>query len=89
MTECRDEGGFTFWPANYQDVFFRQEANPCADYLKRKICKTVKDPVVAEELIPRTTHTEPSARRSIATLTRRISATLTPSRFSRSRAAGF
>ena len=31
-----------------------QEANDlCADYIKRKIRKTVKDPVVAEKLIPK------------------------------------
>jgi cyclohexanone monooxygenase len=49
-----DAGGFAFWLANYQDMFFSQEANDlCADYLKRKIRATVKDPVVAEKLIPK------------------------------------
>ncbi|MGQ0618727.1 MAG: flavin-containing monooxygenase [Panacagrimonas sp.] len=49
-----DLGGFAFWLANYQDLFFNQEANDlCADYLKRKIRKAVKDPVVAEKLMPR------------------------------------
>ena len=49
-----DAGGFAFWLANYQDMFFSQEANDViADYLKRKIRETVKDPVVAEKLIPR------------------------------------
>jgi cyclohexanone monooxygenase len=49
-----DEGGFAFWLANYQDMFFSQEANDlCADYIKRKIRKTVKDPVVAENLTPK------------------------------------
>ncbi len=49
-----DAGGFAFWLANYQDMFFDQEANDlCADYIKRKIRKTVKDPVVAEKLIPK------------------------------------
>jgi len=49
-----DEGGFAFWLANYQDMFFNQEANDlCADYIKRKIRNTVKDPVVAEKLIPK------------------------------------
>src|SRR5208282_5772349 len=48
-----DAGGFAFWLANYQDMFFSQEANDlCADYIRRKIRKTVKDPVVAEKLIP-------------------------------------
>src|SRR6185312_454311 len=29
-----DEGGFAFWLANYQDMFFDQQANDlCADYL--------------------------------------------------------
>ena len=49
-----DAGGFAFWLANYQDMFFNQEANDlCAEYIKRKIRKTVKDPVVAEKLIPK------------------------------------
>ena len=49
-----DAGGFAFWLANYQDMFFSKEANDvCADYLKRKIRKTVQDPVVAEKLIPK------------------------------------
>src|SRR5215472_14617841 len=49
-----DEGGFAFWLANYQDMFLSQEANDlCADYIKRKIRKTVKDPVIAEKLIPK------------------------------------
>jgi cation diffusion facilitator CzcD-associated flavoprotein CzcO len=35
-------------------MFFNQEANDlCADYIKRKIRNTVKDPVVAEKLIPK------------------------------------
>jgi len=49
-----DTGGFAFWLANYQDMFFDQKANDlCADYLKRKIRNTVKDPAVAEKLIPK------------------------------------
>jgi cation diffusion facilitator CzcD-associated flavoprotein CzcO len=49
-----DAGGFAFWLANYQDMFLNQEANDlCADYIKRKIRKTVKDPIVAEKLIPK------------------------------------
>jgi cyclohexanone monooxygenase len=48
-----DTGGFAFWVANYEDMLINQEANDlCADYLKRKIRQTVKDPVVAEKLIP-------------------------------------
>ena len=50
-----DDGGFGFWLANYQDMFFSNEANDIiADYLKRKIRATVNDPVVAEKLIPKT-----------------------------------
>src|SRR4030095_788515 len=50
-----DNGGFGFWLANYQDMFFVKEANDvCADYLKRKIRATVKDPAIAEKLIPKT-----------------------------------
>jgi len=49
-----DEGGFAFWLANYQDMRVSQEANDlCADYVKRKIRKIVKDPLVAEKLIPK------------------------------------
>ena len=49
-----DAGGFAFWLANYQDMFFDQKANDlCADYIKRKIRTTVKDPTVAEKLIPK------------------------------------
>jgi cation diffusion facilitator CzcD-associated flavoprotein CzcO len=49
-----DAGGFAFWLANYQDMFFDQKANDlCADYIKRKIRKTVKDPAVAGKLIPK------------------------------------
>jgi cyclohexanone monooxygenase len=50
-----DAGGFSFWLANYQDMFFSKEANDlCAAYLIRKIRSTVKDPAVAEKLIPKT-----------------------------------
>ena len=49
-----DAGGFAFWLSNYQDMFFSPEANElCADYIRRKIRKTVKDPAVAERLIPK------------------------------------
>src|ERR1700733_5430087 len=50
-----DAGGFAFWLANYQDMFFSKEANDViADYLKRKIRSIVNDPVTAEKLIPKT-----------------------------------
>jgi cyclohexanone monooxygenase len=49
-----DAGGFAFWLANYQDMFFDEKANDViADYIKRKIRATVKDPVVAEKLVPK------------------------------------
>ncbi len=49
-----DVGGFDFWLANYQDMLVDQEANEiCADYIRRKIRKTVKDPAVAERLMPK------------------------------------
>jgi cyclohexanone monooxygenase len=35
-------------------VFVKETNNLCADYLKRKIRATVKDPAVAEKLIPKT-----------------------------------
>ncbi|WP_089721943.1 flavin-containing monooxygenase [Candidatus Entotheonella palauensis] len=49
-----DAGGFAFWLANYQDMLFVQEANDiCADYIRRKIRSTVKDPAVVEKLMPK------------------------------------
>jgi cation diffusion facilitator CzcD-associated flavoprotein CzcO len=49
-----DAGGFAFWLANYQDMFFSKEANDIiSDYLKRKIRSTVNDPVVADKLTPK------------------------------------
>ena len=50
-----DEGGFRFWLGNYQDMFFVREANElCGDFIKSKIRRIVKDPAVAEKLIPTT-----------------------------------
>lgn len=47
-------GGFPFWIANYQDVFFSKEANDeCVDYMARRIREKVKDPAIAEKLIPK------------------------------------
>src|ERR1700682_6169310 len=49
-----DAGGFAFWLANYQDMFFSKEANDViADYLKRKIRSIVNDPGTAERLTPK------------------------------------
>ena len=50
-----DAGGFAFWLANYQDMFFSKEANDViAEYLKRKIRSIVNDPAIAEKLTPKT-----------------------------------
>jgi cation diffusion facilitator CzcD-associated flavoprotein CzcO len=47
-------GGFSLWLANYADMLVDPQANELvADYLKRKIRETVKDPAVAEKLIPK------------------------------------
>jgi cation diffusion facilitator CzcD-associated flavoprotein CzcO len=52
--EMWDRGGFPFWLANYQDMFFSREANDvCAEYLRKKIRDIVKDPAVAEKLTPK------------------------------------
>jgi cation diffusion facilitator CzcD-associated flavoprotein CzcO len=49
-----DQGGFAFWLANYQDMFFNKDANDvCAEFLSRKIRETVKDPAIADKLIPK------------------------------------
>src|SRR5215472_6770490 len=49
-----DASGFSFWLANYQDMFFSKDANDViADYLKRKIRSTVNDPALADKLIPK------------------------------------
>ncbi len=49
-----DIGGFIFGLGNYQDVLLSREANKIvADYLGDKIRRAVKDPVVAEKLVPK------------------------------------
>src|SRR5215813_11107203 len=49
-----DQGGFAFPLANYQDLLFNEEANDLiSDYLRRKIRQAVKDPAVAEKLVPK------------------------------------
>src|SRR5215467_14543243 len=49
-----DIGGFIFGLANYQDVLLSREANKIvADYLGNKIRRVVKDPAVAEKLVPK------------------------------------
>jgi cation diffusion facilitator CzcD-associated flavoprotein CzcO len=55
FNEMWDNGGFPFWLGNYQDMFFSKEANDvCAQFLRVKIREIVKDPAVAEKLIPTT-----------------------------------
>ena len=52
--EMWDNGGFAYWLANYQDMFFSAEANEvCAEFLRKKIRETVKDPAMADKLIPK------------------------------------
>jgi cation diffusion facilitator CzcD-associated flavoprotein CzcO len=54
FNEMWDQGGFPFWLGNYQDMFFSKEANEvCAEFLRTKIRELVKDPAVAEKLIPK------------------------------------
>src|SRR6202008_4947086 len=49
-----DQGGFAFPLANYQDLLFNEAANDLvSDYLRRKIRQAVKDPAVAEKLVPK------------------------------------
>ncbi len=48
------EPGFGIWMGNFRDVLVDREANKLmSDYLARKIRERVKDPAVAEKLIPR------------------------------------
>jgi cation diffusion facilitator CzcD-associated flavoprotein CzcO len=48
------EPGFGIWQGNFRDIFFDREANRLAsDFVARKIRERVKDPVVAEKLIPK------------------------------------
>ena len=55
FNEMWDQGGFAFWIANYEDMLFNQAANDvCAEFIKRKIRETVKDPLLAEKLTPKT-----------------------------------
>ena len=54
FNEMWDQGGFAFWLANYQDMFFSKEANAvCAEFLQRKIREKLKDPALADKLIPK------------------------------------
>jgi cation diffusion facilitator CzcD-associated flavoprotein CzcO len=47
------EPGFGIWMGNFKDVLINQEANATiTDFMRRKIRQRVKDPAVAEKLIP-------------------------------------
>ncbi|MDH6291319.1 flavin-containing monooxygenase [Rhodococcus opacus] len=60
-------GGMTFQMANYHDAYATEEANSLVDdFLERKIRARVKNPAVADKLIP----TEPFASRRVASETR-------------------
>ena len=55
-------GGFSFWLANYEDMLFNEEANEvCAEFLRRKIRETIRDPVIAEKLTEDPTPTAPNS----------------------------
>jgi len=48
------EPGFGIWMGNFRDIFVSQDANDTiSEFVKKKIRQRVKDPVVAEKLIPR------------------------------------
>ena len=48
------EPGFGIWMGNFRDILVDREANKLiSDFLARKIRKRVKDPAVAEKLIPK------------------------------------
>jgi cation diffusion facilitator CzcD-associated flavoprotein CzcO len=48
------EPGFGIWQGNFRDMFFDREANALAsDFIARKIRQRIKDPAVAERLIPK------------------------------------
>jgi cation diffusion facilitator CzcD-associated flavoprotein CzcO len=65
--EMWDQGGFPFWLGNYQDMFFSKEANEvCAEFLRKKIREIVKDPAVAEKLVP-TSHPYGTKRQPLDT----------------------
>jgi cation diffusion facilitator CzcD-associated flavoprotein CzcO len=49
-----DIGGFAFGQASYNDLVVNPESNElAAEYIRRKIRSTVKDPAVAERLVPK------------------------------------
>jgi len=49
-----DEPGFGIWLANFREIFTDEEANAeFSEYIANRIRQRVKDPAVAEKLIPR------------------------------------
>ena len=49
-----DEPGFGIWMGNFRDVLLDRDANKLmSDYLARKIRERVKDPAVADKLVPK------------------------------------
>ena len=49
-----DEPGFGIWLSNFREIFTDEKANAeFSDYIADRIRRRVKDPVVAEKLIPR------------------------------------
>jgi len=49
-----DEPGFGIWLANFREIFMDEEANAeLSDYIASRIRQRVKDPKVAEKLIPK------------------------------------
>ncbi|ETW99888.1 MAG: monooxygenase [Candidatus Entotheonella factor] len=49
-----DEPGFGIWLGNFREIFMDEEANAeFSEYIADRIRQRVKDPVVAEKLIPR------------------------------------
>ena len=54
--ELYDRGGFSLWLGNYSDSFMSQEAaDEVAEFLAAKIRERVRDPEMAEKLIPKHT----------------------------------
>ncbi|OWY60537.1 cyclohexanone monooxygenase, partial [cyanobacterium TDX16] len=49
-----DQPGFAIWLRNFREIFTNEEANAeFSEYIADRIRRRVKDPVVAEKLIPR------------------------------------
>jgi cation diffusion facilitator CzcD-associated flavoprotein CzcO len=49
-----DESGFGIWLANFREIFTDEDANAeLSEYIADRIRQRVKDPIVAEKLIPR------------------------------------